>query len=53
MGVAAKSELTTDLGKLTKETEDLLEQVVRDFAYVPIEDRRNGKNNNSYNKPTR
>jgi thiol-disulfide isomerase/thioredoxin len=34
---------TTDLGKLTKETEDLLEQVVRDFADVPIEDRRKGK----------
>ena len=34
---------TTDIAKLTKEIEDLLEQVVRDFADVPIEDRRNGK----------
>jgi thiol-disulfide isomerase/thioredoxin len=34
---------TTDLVKLTKETEELLEQVVRDFADVPIEDRQNGK----------
>jgi WD40 repeat protein/thiol-disulfide isomerase/thioredoxin len=36
-------ELSTDIGQLTKETENLLEQVVRDFADVPIEDRRNGK----------
>jgi len=35
--------VTTDLGQLRKETESLLEQVVRDFADVPIEDRRNGK----------
>jgi hypothetical protein len=40
---ARMPEVTTDLGKLTKETENLLEQVVRDFADVPIEDRRNGK----------
>lgn len=41
--LAQKSEFMTDLGKLTKETEILLEQVVRDFADVPIEDRRKGK----------
>lgn len=40
---ALSSMVTTDLGQLTKETENLLEQVVRDFADVPIEDRRNGK----------
>jgi thiol-disulfide isomerase/thioredoxin len=34
---------TADTGQLTKEIEELLEQVVRDFADVPIEDRRNGK----------
>jgi hypothetical protein len=32
-----------DLAQLTKETETLLEQVVRDFADVPIDDRLNGK----------
>jgi len=40
---ARGSEFTTDIVQLTKETETLLEQVVRDFADVPIEDRRNGK----------
>jgi thiol-disulfide isomerase/thioredoxin len=40
---AWSSMVTTDLGQLTKETENLLERVVRDFADVPIEDRRNGK----------
>jgi thiol-disulfide isomerase/thioredoxin len=35
--------VTTDIDKVTKESEKVLEQVVRDFADVPIEDRRNGK----------
>lgn len=35
--------VTTDIDKVTKEGEKVLEQVVRDFADVPIEDRRNGK----------
>jgi hypothetical protein len=40
---ARSSMVTTNLDQLTKETETLLEQVVRDFADVPIADRRNGK----------
>lgn len=35
--------ITTDLDQLAKESEKMLEQVVRDFADVPIEKRRNGK----------
>jgi thiol-disulfide isomerase/thioredoxin len=35
--------VTSDIGQLTKESENLLEQVVGDFSDVPIEGRRNGK----------
>lgn len=35
--------VTTDIDQVTKESEKLLEQVVRDFADVAIEGRRNGK----------
>jgi thiol-disulfide isomerase/thioredoxin len=35
--------LTTDIEQVTKESEKLLEQVMRDFSDVPIAGRRNGK----------
>jgi thiol-disulfide isomerase/thioredoxin len=35
--------VTTDIDQVTRDSERLLEQVVRDFADVPIEGRRNGK----------
>jgi thiol-disulfide isomerase/thioredoxin len=35
--------LTTDVDQVTKNSEKLLEQVLRDFADVPIDSRRNGK----------
>jgi thiol-disulfide isomerase/thioredoxin len=34
---------TTDIAQETKEAETLLERIIRDFADVPIADRRNGK----------
>jgi thiol-disulfide isomerase/thioredoxin len=35
--------VTTDIDQVTKESEKLLEQVVSDFADVPVDGRRNGK----------
>ena len=35
--------VTTNIDEVTKESEKLLERVVKDFADVPIEDGRNGK----------
>jgi hypothetical protein len=35
--------VTTDIDQITKDVEKLLEQVVHDYADVPIEGRRNGK----------